>query len=145
MKTKILVLALVLCLVLAIVFGCLYYNLRPKYEWRQKGFDILFQGNLARIVSNLRTRYDEDSAEKLDDENLKYSYLCMSVYAYTSYASPSNEKLNAIVYRLKRLCEEETLYETIDDELVIALDQMCLHLNEQEYIDRVYAQLFEQE
>ena len=143
MKTKIPILLLVFAFALAVLFGCLYRNMKNKYEYKQYLTDQMFLYNLHELSLELPPSSDGTYSAEQSAEIWRCLYFCETMLDYTSYAD--DEKLDKIMYRLYSWYELDVLSERIDSELVDAMVGMAVNLEVPAYVDRVYDMLFAEE
>ena len=121
-KTGISVLCgLILLCGIAFAFHFRYDSLKKDYLKRA---DSVFESNFALLCDNLNQTETEETEEK----NLRYTYLCFSMFGLTSYSE--NRELNGLVHALYDLSEQKVLYERLSNEGKDCLQRLSLNLED---------------
>ena len=97
--------------------------------------DRIFQSNFSLLCSNL----NEQETAETDEENIKFAYVCFSIFKLTSFSE--NEAMNQVVHRLYDLSEKKALYTEINETVKQDLNKFCQNLQNEKLLNTIIEEI----
>lgn len=106
-------------------------EITEKLNWA----DGIFQSNFSQLCSNL----NEQETVETNEENIKYAYVCFSIFKLTSFSE--SEAMNKVVHSLYDLSEEKALYTDLKDTVITDLNKLCQNLQDENLLSKIIEEI----
>ena len=128
---------------LLVVLIVVHIKTVSEKEFYCDNIDTIFTSSFAQLCNNMNIEpMDLEEESELYAENIKYSYLCCSLFSLTSYSE--NDDLNKIVHALYDMSEKNVLYENLNPLTAENLNRLCLNMNDKDLAGSVCHLLFDE-
>lgn len=97
--------------------------------------DSIFQSNFSLLCSNL----NEQETAETDEENIKFAYVCFSIFKLTSFSE--SEAMNQVVHSLYDLSEKKALYTEINETVKQDLNRLCQNLQDEKLLSKIIEEI----
>lgn len=120
-----------LCVILLVVQTKEKIEITEKLNWA----DGIFQSNFSQLCSNL----NEQETVETNEENIKYAYVCFSIFKLTSFSE--SEAMNMVVHRLYDLSEKKALYTELKETTKTDLNKLCQNLQDENLLSKIIEEI----
>lgn len=123
-------------IILVSVCVIILFLLQLKYRSEKEGLlnnaDAVFESCFSQLCDNL----NQEETEEANEKNIKYTYVCFSIFNLTSYSE--NEQMNRVVHILYDLSEKKALYDELDKTSIEALNKLSQYMKSEELLKSAF-------